>query len=104
MKSHSEISGSTATCTSPELYAACHILLHLSKPSHPPNSFGPILCMVSMNMKVGINTFSSLGTVWSHTALHILRKMIVIFYDFVNDNEYKNNLDFIGIIEHSNMI
>lgn len=30
MKSHSEISGSMATCASPELIAACHVLLHLS--------------------------------------------------------------------------
>ena len=33
---HSEISGSTVICTSPELVAACHVLLRLREPRHPP--------------------------------------------------------------------
>jgi hypothetical protein len=33
---HSEISGSTVVCTSPELIAAYHVLLRLSTPRHPP--------------------------------------------------------------------
>ncbi len=35
---HSEISGSTFTRNSPELFAACHVLHRLSVPRHPPNA------------------------------------------------------------------
>ena len=33
---HSEICGSMAMCASPQLFAACHVLLRLSVPRHPP--------------------------------------------------------------------
>jgi hypothetical protein len=33
---HSEISGSTDACSSPELIAACHVLPRLVAPRHPP--------------------------------------------------------------------
>jgi len=33
---HSDISGSTVICTSPKLFAACHVLLRLPEPRHPP--------------------------------------------------------------------
>ena len=33
---HSEISGSTVICTSPELIAACHVLRRLLMPRHSP--------------------------------------------------------------------
>ena len=33
---HSEISGSKVACTSPKLIAACHVLLRLHAPRHPP--------------------------------------------------------------------
>ena len=33
---HSEISGSTPVCGSPKLIAACHVLLRLFLPRHPP--------------------------------------------------------------------
>ena len=33
---HSEICGSTAVCASPQLFAACHVLLRLLLPRHPP--------------------------------------------------------------------
>ena len=35
---HSEISGSRDICSSPELIAACHVLLRLQVPRHPPNA------------------------------------------------------------------
>ena len=34
--SHSEIRGSKATCAYPRLFAACHVLLRLREPRHPP--------------------------------------------------------------------
>ena len=33
---HSDISGSQAICASPELFAACRVLLRLQEPRHPP--------------------------------------------------------------------
>ena len=33
---HSDICGSTVVCTSPQLFAACHVLLRLLLPRHPP--------------------------------------------------------------------
>ena len=33
---HSEISGSTDICSSPKLFAACHVLHRPSVPRHPP--------------------------------------------------------------------
>ena len=33
---HSDICGSTLICNSPQLFAACHVLLRLREPRHPP--------------------------------------------------------------------
>ena len=33
---HSDTRGSPAICASPRLFAACHVLLRLQKPRHPP--------------------------------------------------------------------
>ena len=33
---HSDTSGSTVICTSPELFAACRVLLRRQEPGHPP--------------------------------------------------------------------
>jgi hypothetical protein len=33
---HSDIPGSQVICTSPKLFAACHVLLRLQEPRHPP--------------------------------------------------------------------
>ena len=33
---HSDICGSTDICSSPQLFAACHVLLRLPVPRHPP--------------------------------------------------------------------
>ncbi len=35
---HSEICGSTGAHPSPQLIAACHVLLRLLSPRHPPNA------------------------------------------------------------------
>src|SRR6476619_1056417 len=35
---HSDISGSKRACRSPKLFAACHVLLRLSVPRHPPST------------------------------------------------------------------
>ena len=33
---HSDICGSMSICLSPQLFAACHVLLRLREPRHPP--------------------------------------------------------------------
>ena len=35
---HSDISGSKPVCSSPELFAAYHVLRRLQKPRHPPSA------------------------------------------------------------------
>lgn len=35
---HSDISGSKVACTSPKLFAACHVLHRLYAPRYPPNA------------------------------------------------------------------
>ena len=42
--SHSEIAGSTDTCSSPALIAACHVLHRLCEPRHPPSALS---CFIS---------------------------------------------------------
>ena len=43
---HSDIPGSKVICTSPELFAACHVFLRLLKPRHPPSALVHFLCNV----------------------------------------------------------
>ena len=38
---HSDIRGSRGICPSPRLFAACHVLLRLREPRHPPCALGP---------------------------------------------------------------
>ena len=49
---HSDIPGSKVICTSPELFAACHVFLRLLKPRHPPSALVHFLCLMSF-MLVG---------------------------------------------------
>ena len=48
---HSDISGSKSARDSPELFAACHVLLRLLAPRHPPRAlkilFSGLLCCQS---------------------------------------------------------
>ena len=52
--SHSDIHASTVTCTSTRLFAACHVLLRLREPRHPPYAlsfrYSPILSYLSGNI------------------------------------------------------
>ena len=65
---HSEIPGSKVICTSPELFAACHVFLRLLKPRHPPSALVHFLC----------NVFLFVGR-------HVLRRVDValVFTNFV---------------------
>ena len=41
---HSDIRGSLGICPSPRLFAACHVLLRLREPRHPPCALPTPLC------------------------------------------------------------
>ena len=43
---HSDISGSTAVCASPKLFAACHVLHRFPEPRHPPCA---LCCLTSIS-------------------------------------------------------
>ena len=45
--SHSEIRGSTVTCTYPRLVAACHVLRRLREPRHPPCALNYFLAVAA---------------------------------------------------------
>ena len=45
--SHSEIRGSTVTCTYPRLVAACHVLRRLREPRHPPCALNHFLAVAA---------------------------------------------------------
>ena len=67
--SHSGISGSKVTCTSPEHFVACHALHHHSEPSHPPNS------VLILNPMHGFMIFNPWAMFWKHD-LHSLVKQV----------------------------
>ena len=46
--SHSEIRGSTVTCTYPRLVAACHVLRRLREPRHPPCALNHFLAVAAV--------------------------------------------------------
>ena len=63
---HSDIPGSKVICTSPELFAACHVFLRLLKPRHPPSALVHFLCL--MSFIVGRHTAASCVRALTHTA------------------------------------
>ena len=64
---HSEIPGSKVICTSPELFAACHVFRRLLKPRHPPSALVHFLCNVFLLL---VGTYRpSLSRALTHTAL-----------------------------------
>ena len=58
--SHSEIRGSTVTCTYPRLVAACHVLRRLREPRHPP-------CALNYFLAVAACPRTRAGTAAAHT-------------------------------------
>ena len=45
---HSDIRGSMGICPSPRLFAACHVLLRLREPRHPPCALPTPLCLAGI--------------------------------------------------------
>jgi hypothetical protein len=67
----SEILGSKCACNSPKLFAACHVLHQIPKPSYPSNSiYYSIVCVISKYYKVGIIQNKNF-------------EMILLFSDFI---------------------
>ena len=58
--SHSDTSGSMAVCASPELFAACRVLLRRRMPRHPPCALvSLILFLIPVNSPLGDSYMSS---------------------------------------------
>ncbi len=69
---HSDIRGSMGICPSPRLFAACHVLLRLREPRHPPCALGPFRF-----------TFMEPSLAWFRYFLHPLAGMrltLVVIY------------------------
>ena len=54
---HSDICGSTVVCTSPQLFAACHVLLRLLLPRHPPYA----LCFLTFSRSYSFSALFLFG-------------------------------------------
>ena len=86
---HSEISGSTVICTSPELIAACHVLRWLLMPRHSPCALISLTYFL-VNKKVGKENFNPRPIVmivrFRHFAFSMftrrLEKLLVLFEQF----------------------
>jgi len=48
---HSDICGSTVARTSPQLFAACHVLHRLSVPRHPPDALIALVSRLSVSRR-----------------------------------------------------
>ena len=46
---HSDICGSRLICSSPQLFAACHVLLRRLVPRHPPYALRSLIVFLSIN-------------------------------------------------------
>ena len=75
---HSDIRGSTLICSSPRLFAACHVLLRLLMPRHPPCA---LLCLNFSRYDFSYLRFS-LELLCNHfySYLFSLHGKIVFFY------------------------
>src|SRR5690349_24878662 len=56
---HSEIPGSMPTCGSPRLIAACHVLLRLLLPRHPPCALSSLTIKLTRPTAVGFDQTST---------------------------------------------
>ncbi len=65
---HSEISGSMRMCRSPELIAACRVLLRLLMPRHSPCALFRLIYWFSRIMQAPLPVFSSVEIVFTHVS------------------------------------
>ena len=72
---HSEICGSMLICSSPQLIAACHVLLRLLMPRHSPYALIRLNFLFSFEISVLLNCLSFS----KHLGLHIALKRFSFF-------------------------
>jgi hypothetical protein len=82
---HSDICGSSVICTYPQLFAACHVLLRLSVPRHPPCALSSLTYVLSPSRLS--NPKSNLLFTLSASSYIYLR------YSIVNVHKHFNLLD-----------
>ena len=91
---HSEICGSMLICSSPQLIAACHVLLRLLMPRHSPYALIRLNFLFSFEISVLLNCLSFS----KHLGLHIALKrfsffMLYLIHHSVNCSNYPNRKD-----------
>jgi hypothetical protein len=65
---HSEIPGSKPACGSPRLIAACHVLLRLLLPRHPPCALSSLTIKFTQRMRAYARSISNLMGLSAHRA------------------------------------
>ena len=73
---HSDICGSRCICHSPQLFAACHVLLRLREPRHPPCALMVPLCL---SLPCG-RIVSELSSTSVFSPFDLLVKLLLCFY------------------------
>jgi hypothetical protein len=72
---HSEILGSKPACGSPRLIAACHVLLRLLAPRHPPYALSSLIIKLTqsvfrlLQIRIHLRRFGSRSSIHPRTAL-----------------------------------
>ncbi len=69
---HSDICGSMRICRSPQLFAACHVLLRLREPRHPPCALSRLRYLFS-----GLTQLPESCFIWFRLCLDGLRHLTV---------------------------
>ena len=59
---HSDICGSMFICNSPQLFAACHVLLRRLVPRHPPYALSSLILFLSLCGLFFLKTFQILSS------------------------------------------
>ena len=76
---HSDIGGSPDICSSPPLFAACHVLLRLLMPRHPPCALSCLtLLRIALRIRSGLFALCFLY----YLAVILLDVLISLFYRF----------------------
>ena len=97
---HSEISGSKPACGSPKLIAACHVLLRLLLPRHPPCALSSLttkftrhtgesfqLSAISFQLKTSPN-----APLKSYGPLNVAHRALNAYYSFTRTSNFSQAL------------
>ena len=81
---HSDICGLSDICSSPQLFAACHVLLRLPVPRHPPCALFCLTSFLMYSVTLGSFFFND------YFLIRILIFQIPIFIHIYSINTYQN--------------